>query len=142
MRLMNRLLGRDEIQRVNTVVLPGGRSVEVKGELEYQDALSTICGGKCRQGHQKSVTAALLPEPDNRYDGNAVRVVVEKRLVGYINRADAASYSPVLQQMQNKVNAAGACSAVIVGGWDRGGGDTGHFGIWLDLAPAEAIAHL
>lgn len=28
------------------------------------------------------------------------------------------------------------CSAMIVGGWDRGKGDTGYFGVKLDL-PVE-----
>lgn len=142
MGLMSKLLGRDEVQRINAVLLPGGRDVEVKGEAQYQEALSAICGGKCADGHQKKVTAALLPEPDNRYDRNAVQVFVENRLVGYINRDDAADYSPVLQRMLRKVKATGACDAVIVGGWDRGAGDTGHFGIWLKLAPADAIARL
>lgn len=142
MGLMSKLLGRDEVQRVSAVILPGGRSVEVKGEAQYQDALSAICGGKCHDGHQKRVTAALLPEPSNKYDRNAVQVYVDDRLVGYINRDDAVHYSPVLQQMVKKVGATGACDAVIVGGWDRGGNDTGHFGIWLNLAAPDAIARL
>jgi hypothetical protein len=33
----------------------------------------------------------------------------------------------------------GACSATITGGWDRGDGDTGHFGITLDLAHPDQL---
>jgi hypothetical protein len=142
MGLMSRMLGRDDVRKVDAFLLPGGRDVEVKGEAQYQAALSAICGGRCPDGYQKRVTAALLPEPDNSYDEHAVQVFVENRLVGYINREDAADYSPVLQTMLRKIKATGACDALIVGGWDRGGGDTGHFGMWLNLASAETIARL
>ncbi len=33
----------------------------------------------------------------------------------------------------------GACSAIITGSWDRGDGDTGHFGVTLDLAHPDQL---
>jgi hypothetical protein len=139
MGLLDKLRGRTA---VSAFMLPGGRAVEVKGEASYQDALSRICGGKCREGHHHAVTAVLLPEPGNKYDPNAVQVLVDGSLVGYLAKAEAKRYSPVLQFMQTKVKATGACAASIVGGWDRGGGDEGHFGIWLDIASPEALQRL
>jgi hypothetical protein len=141
MGLPDRLRGRQE-QELRVVVLPGGSSVEVRGEASYQDALARICGGKCKEGHNHPVTAVLWPEPTNQYDGNAGRVRVDGLLVGYLAREEAARYSAVLQRMQNKIGATGACKASIVGGWDRGGGDSGHFGIWLDIASPQALGKL
>lgn len=139
-RLRSRVPGAATV--VKAVMLPGGADVEVKGEANYQDALSAICGGKCHDGYQKSVVATLLPEPANKYDKNAVQVYVENRLVGYVNKRDAAQYSPILMEMRRKIDATGACGAVVVGGWDRGSGDEGHFGIWLKLAAPEALRRL
>jgi len=57
-------------------------------------------------------------------------------MVGYINRSDAARLAPGIDQK----NAAGEQVGMVGqvrGGWDRGDGDTGHFGIWLLYDPAD-----
>ena len=110
-----------------------GYNVEVVGEAHRQDELDSICGGKCEEGHTLKVRAQLILVDGNVYDPNAVGVFVDCKLVGYIPR-DVAPYLraelPRISPDQRPVT----CDAVIVGGWDRGDGDHGHYGIRLSLS--------
>lgn len=137
MGLFDRLRGNPS----QILALPGGADVEVKGEAGYQGALSAICGGRSSAGHHRPVRALLVREPSNTYDPNAVKVTVRGRLVGYLSRPEAARYAPALDLLAGR-GLTGECDATIVGGWDRGDGDTGHFGIWLRLAGPDEIRAL
>src|SRR4051794_32779100 len=100
MGFLSRLLGRStEPARaaLEPTLFRGYETLEVVGESNYQDALWQIVGGFRRDAVRFSCTAVLLPEPDNRYDENAIRVIVESHLVGYLAREDAAVYQPGLQ---------------------------------------------
>lgn len=143
MGFLDRMRGRGQVKdvgggkiQVDAVLLRGGQTVEAVGESHYQEALSQVCGGKTPDGHQHLCVAALVPEPDNPYDANAVGVHVDSLKVAHLSREDAAAYQPVLARLAAK-RMVGACNAMIVGGWNRGGGDEGHFGIRLDLAPPQ-----
>ena len=67
----------------------------------------------------------LIPEPENPHDANAVRVEIKGRKVGYLSRVEAAHYRSLLGLGQAPV------AALIIGGWDRGDGDTGSYGMRL-----------
>lgn len=120
-------------------LLSGGDWVQVVGEDHHQEALSAICGGRSESGHSLPTTAVLVMEPDNPYDSNAIAVLAGGQPVGYLGRDDALAYRPILEALEKR-GQVGACQAEIRGGWDRGGGDTGHFGISLDLGPPEELA--
>ncbi|MGI5865821.1 MAG: HIRAN domain-containing protein [Myxococcales bacterium] len=115
--------------------------VEVVGESFYQDALARITGGKRADGHELPVVAGLLAESNNKYDPNAIGVWINGFMVGHLSREDAAVYAPVLHPLSAK-GIVGTCPAVIVGGWDRGNGDEGHFGVKLKLAPPAFVLDL
>jgi hypothetical protein len=78
------------------------------------------------------------PGPDNPYDPNAVAVYIAGRKVGHLPRPAAQAFAPVDRRLAEQ-RQVGACSATITGGWDRGDGDTGHFGITLDLAHPDQL---
>jgi hypothetical protein len=144
--ILDRLRGRstDKPNRTGAfeareMMLRGGARVHTVGESYYQDALGTICGGKSAEGHQHTCIAVLIHEPNNPHDRNAVGVYIDGRKVGHLSRAEAVAYQPVLARLA-ATNSVGCCHALIVGGWDRGDGDEGHFGVQLDLAP-PAFAH-
>lgn len=104
------------------------RPIEVVGESNYQSALLAAAGGKTADGPARTEHLALLvPEPSNPYDKNAVRVEIGGRLVGYLSRAVARELSADLRRIGTPL----ACHARITGGWNRGGGDTGSFGVVL-----------
>lgn len=110
--------------------------METVGESYYQDAFIRICGGKCYDGYALPCTATLVAEPNNPHDRNAIAVYVHSMKVGHLSRNDALRYKPVVDRLM-AAGHVGTCEATIVGGWDRGNGDEGHFGIVLDLAVPE-----
>jgi hypothetical protein len=120
------------------VMLRGGIEVRVVGESHYQDALTAIVGGKRPDGVNVETYAMLVLEPDNPYDPNAVAVLVAGHKVGYLARPAALAYGPVGRQLAGQQQI-GTCKAAIVGGWDRGDEDMGHFGVKLDLARPEEL---
>lgn len=119
---------------MKAVKLMGGSVVPAAGEASYVPAFEKICGPRCFDGYSLAVQATLAAEPENPYDPNAVAIYVQSEKVGYIGRKQAADYHAVLLGLSRQ-DAYGWCDAFIVGGWDRGHGDTGFFGITLDLAP-------
>lgn len=111
--------------------------IEVVGESHYQQALEKIAGGRTKDGVDITTVAVLAPEPRNRHDRNAVQVLISGKVVGYLSRENAEILQPRILQLQKQTGGGVACRARIVGGWDRGRGDRGHFGVRLYLDPAD-----
>ena len=111
---------------------PGAYGVEIVGESNYQSALERICGGRDEESARKQVKALLVLENENPHDSNAVRVDIDGETVGYLSRREAKQYRVRLKEA-GYPELRGRCDAIIVGGWDRGRGDRGHFGVKLDL---------
>jgi hypothetical protein len=109
--------------------------LEVVGESKYQGTLKRICGGRTYDGVHKKVTATLVLEDANPHDREAVCVKVGRQRVGYLTRENARQYRAKLKEAGHP-GVLATCDALIVGGWDRGGGDVGYFGVRLDL-PTE-----
>lgn len=120
---------------VKPVKLLGGSVLSLVGEASFLEEFEAICGPRCHDGHDLAVQATLAAEPDNPHDSNAVAVYVNSRKVAYIPRDKAASYQRLLLDLHRQ-GSYGWCDGHISAGWDRGHGDTGHFCITLDLAPA------
>jgi hypothetical protein len=116
-----------------------GYTFEVVGESHRQDALDAICGGKCEDGHDLEVTAQLLLIEGNPYDPNAVGVFVNAQLVGYVPRDVAPLMRAEILRVSPDERPV-TCDARIVGGWDRGDGDEGHYGIRLSLSNPLRVA--
>jgi hypothetical protein len=138
LRILRRALHEPGMDRRLPLALNGGGTCEVVGESFYQAAIDRLCGGKCKEGHRQTVTAHLVLEPSNPHDSNAVKVMVGEAHVGHLSRADALAYRCELLVLERD-GWVGCCAAEIRGGWDRGGGDTGHYGVFLELAPPGRI---
>jgi HIRAN domain len=108
----------------------GSYRFEVVGESYYQVELERVVGGRTEDSARYKCVAILTPEPDNPYDPHAVCVTVDGFKVAHLSRDWAAKFNAVLASSRY---AQAACNALIVGGWDRGGDDRGHFGIKLDI---------
>jgi hypothetical protein len=111
---------------------PGNFEFDIVGESNYQKALRAIAGPKGEQSKRYPCVAVLVLEDDNQYDKNAVRVDIDGQTVGYLDRKMAKQYRAELdrQRVGHKNLLA---QALIVGGWSRDGGDTGSYGVKLDL---------
>ncbi len=103
----------------------------VFGASHYQQQLERITGGRREAAVYFRVNAVLSSEPDNPYDKNAIQILVNGEKVGYVRREDNVS----LRAQLNAVGITGdvQCRAEIAGGWNRGGGDIGDFGLRLDV---------
>ncbi|MEN6543043.1 HIRAN domain-containing protein [Parvibaculum sp.] len=114
---------------VNAIELlgDGSFSFEIVGEAFYQAAIELIAGGRTEEGVEVETPALLVPEPTNPHDHNAVAVQIFGHTVGYLSRPNAARY----RAAHGLIPA--SCTALIVGGWDRGPEDQGHFGVKLDI---------
>jgi hypothetical protein len=124
------------MEATRTAVVLGWGEVAIVGEGSYQRDLEEIAGGKKEEGVNLLVLAALVPEPDNPYDRNAIAVQIDERTVGYLDREKALAYQPVAKRLR-ELNAIGLCIGRIRGGWRRPGGDEGHFGVVIHLAPPD-----
>jgi hypothetical protein len=108
----------------------------VVGESRYQDNLCSIVGHIPTHDYFKkeAYTALLFLEDKNPYDpGNAVKIEINKLLVGYLSSADAKKYRQALAKL-NLLHSkyVGSCNAAIYG--KRGKEDKEFlFGVWLDL---------
>lgn len=144
MGLLSWIFGRraPQAETFDSVWLSGGGGdfdFDIVGESHYQKNLDAICGGRTEDGVYFKCVAALVPDPDNRHDANAVRVELvpdtggNARQVGHLSRGDALEYSEQMEAL-GLSGRIGFCRAKIVGGWDRGKRDRGHFGVKLNLA--------
>lgn len=113
-----------------TPTLPTGSTVSAVGESYYEQSFIRICGPRCADGYHLAVVAELRPEPTNPYDANAIAVHVHGLPVGHLSREHAIDARPVVDKTISTHGFA-ACDAIIRGGWDRGHGDVGNFGIQL-----------
>lgn len=125
--------------RLALVPLPDDGRLAVVGERHYQDALRHVAGGRAfgtAFEEHLPVTAVLVPEPENRWDENAVRVDVlvgtRSRTVGYLSRSWAEDYQPELLKFQAE-GALGTCPARVTGGGEK------FYGIYLHVARPEDL---
>ena len=109
---------------------------EVVGESHYQDHLWSIVGEKWMADRRVRVAkpAALIPEPENPYDRNAVAVYVNGLITGYLSREDAAQHQPRIVARQAQIGRSVELPALIAGGGLREGGP-GQLGVFLKHDP-------
>lgn len=70
--------------------------LEVSGEAYYRDGIGKIFRGLGRtEGGVTMQTAYLVPEPNNKYDRNAVRVVILGEQVGHVPQEVSAAIARV-----------------------------------------------
>lgn len=133
MSLLSWLFGKRPKNKILTRLTDAGVcSLNVVGESYYQTELECIAGGYAERSQRIMVNAVLVPENNNQYDQDAVKIVISGKTVGHLSRADAKQYRAVLKEI-NCPNATLKCPAWIVGGWDDGQNDSGFFGVKLDL---------
>ncbi len=112
--------------------ITGSTELKPSGAGYRQGELEAAAGGRTEDGHDKDVVATLRPVDDNPHDRNAVEVRVDGHHVGFVPAELAAKWHGPLKRMGGAT-----CRARIVGGWDRGGGNQGNFGLRLYLDPSS-----
>jgi hypothetical protein len=117
----------------------GGFRLAIVGESYRQTALKTLAGDRRERGEEVIFTAALVPEPSNQYDPNAIKVCIHGgQQIGYFAKGDAAEYVPVSRALLAR-HAVGLCRARLIGGTLG----KPSIGVQLDLAePSIVVATL
>ena len=109
-----------------------GFNVQAVGESQFQSEIASIVGGPCAEGHNCHVPAELVLSGNER-DPDAVGIRINDLPVGYLPFDVAKQVRPLLTALRSR-NKPITCKAKIVGGWDRGRGDRGYFGVKLSLS--------
>jgi hypothetical protein len=118
----------------------GNYDYEVVGEAQCQESLEEICGGRDEDGVDHQCVAVMVNDDGNSYDKNAVAVFIDGKRIGFLPRQVAPEFRRQVLRINPSCASVG-CRGVIRGGWDRGDGDIGSFGVWLDvLQPLEIEA--
>lgn len=111
----------------------GSFAVEVVGESHYLGAFVKFCGARDEEGVDLLCEAELVLEDSNPHDSRAVRIDLAGDTVGHLSREGALRFRRALSILGIASARRVRCPARISGGWDRGDGDTGYFGVRLDL---------
>jgi hypothetical protein len=114
-----------------------GPGLEVVGESRYRAEIERAVGQR-PEGHRTIVDAALVAEPGNPYDANAIAVMIAGRRVGYLSRNDAARYQPVMAWCVSE----GFTPVVrgdVRGGWQQDDGSWADFGIRLYVSSPDKL---
>lgn len=111
----------------------GKYRIDVAGESFYEGSFLEICGERTILGFRVESGARLELQDDNPHDKLAVRVMIQGHQVGHLSREDARSFRRLTRYGALAEHEVFECAAVICGGWDRGDGDKGNFGVRLDL---------
>lgn len=126
-----------QVQRIPVPDDAGIGEVDIVGESHYQENLEAICGGRTEEGEERDVEAVLILDDKNRFDPMAVRVEIQGKVVGHLDRQAAREYREWLVEIGHP-GVTAIWDAVIRGGWDRGQGDRGHYGVTVYIGPVES----
>jgi hypothetical protein len=116
--------------------LDGPCEVHVIGEAGFQDELLGLAGGhRPYGGVELEALAELVPEPRGTAHSASIIVRIGGLPVGVLSHDDAVRLGgPVEERIRRHGRA--TCPARIRGGWDRGRGDVGRFGVVLSRTSA------
>lgn len=100
MRLPDSGIAVHEVNRIFELWRRGdGIRRSVSGESFHEREIMTLLPPLREEPIVVQHQALLIPEPANRYDPNAVRVVIRGQHVGYLTREDAPLYQPMIARL-------------------------------------------
>lgn len=114
-----------------------GPAIEVVGESHHREDIEAAVGRR-PEGHRTIVDAALVWEPDNPADPNAIAVQIAGGTCGYLSRLDAKHYRPVMEWARTQ-GFVPVVRADVSGGWQMADGSWADLGIRLYLASPDKI---
>jgi len=114
-------------------------SLEIVGVSSCQPELEEICAKCFQAGEEQEVLAVLIPEAANPYSPEAVRVQIQRQIVGYLSQRDAQAFRALLGR--ESAGTRYRCRAKIQRAQEPGEGGQEQRSVWLDLClPSAAPA--
>ena len=147
-----RLFKQKASRTMDAIALHAASTVDVVGEAYRQPALERVARavtgpepyleelkGRARSRakvpNRHWFRAALLREPGNPHDPNAIAVhATGVGLIGYLDRETAIDYRPVFDELARQSCSVGTCPAFLIGGRDGTS-----WGAVLCLSSPEAV---
>jgi hypothetical protein len=122
-----------------TLLGDGTFAVAVVGVSSCQPELEEICAERFQAGEEHAVLAVLIPEAANPYSPEAVRVQIQRQIVGYLSQRDAHAFRALLGRESACTRY--RCRAKIQRAQEPGEGGQEQRSVWLDLClPSAAPA--
>ena len=111
----------------------------VVGEVHYQASLKALSARHTESGGNTIYRglAALRPEPTNPHDANAIQVLVDGNLVGYLDRDTAGKLQSSLIDIEKRLGVYAVVPCRISGGGRRSNGEAVPLGVVLNFAPGQ-----
>ena len=111
-----------------SVQLPSGKERRVAGLSFHTDNLRKITRSAPNQSSGWKVSATLVREPENPHDPNAIGIWVDGMKIGHVNRPDAVTLAPLIDNLES-AGCRATCDCKIYGG------DNGIFGadLWITV---------
>ena len=146
MGILDRLFGGAKPDRLVTAIDAASleaqgrrRKIEIVGERFRQQALVAIAGRKGDDPVNMPHVAALVPEPTNRHDPNAVQVIIDGRHVGYLSREQAVGYHSMMASIDEPGRALANIEARIYGGRISDNGWVNNYEVSIYLPASLAV---
>lgn len=124
---------RDDGVAIPFLVGTAGYKINVVGESFYEASFLSLCGARTIAGVTMEASARLTLQDDNPHDKYAVCVTIQGHPVGHLSRDDARAFRRLVRYGELSLSEVFECAAKVCGGWDRGEGDIGAFGVRLNL---------
>ena len=119
-------------------ILDGDDDLDVVGESYQQDNLWSLVGRRTSQRIRVEVLGYLIPEPENKYDPNAIGVWIQGLKVGFVAKELAREINDdLLKLMSESHGSLIGLRGVIAGGGEYADGP-GQLGVFLEY-PAFAF---
>lgn len=106
-------------------------STAVVGESYRRSTLLAIFEAHRADVRHAYCWAVLSRDQSNRYDSNAVKIVIDGKHVGFLSQDDAESFAPYLDFCSSDL----CCTAAVVGDHEEA-----WFGVYLDIDLREAAS--
>lgn len=108
----------------------------VSWSMSWLSLFRRVPGGRRECGETVSFVAALITEPDNPYDKNAVKICVSGsgETIRHLSRADAVAYGEVFKLISS-CGRVGACKAKVIGGIKG----KPSFGVMIDIRDPDGL---
>ena len=112
---------------------PGEYRINVAGESFYPESFAALVGPRREDAVDIRTMARVSLQDDNPHDKLAVSVSIDGYQVGHLPRKAARAFRRTVRYGRLSEYETFECAAMICGGWNKGGGDAGNYGVRLDL---------
>ena len=127
---------KSAFDEANLVIIDGDDDLDIVGESYQQNNLWELAGPRSSEKTRVDVIGYLIPEPENKYDPNAIGVWIQDKKVGFVAKELAREIIDDLLELMKEHNGSYVgLRGVIAGGGTYADGP-GQLGVFLEYPAA------